>query len=113
MVRQEFAVRFRAAYADPAFRAEDAAIAKLEKIAWEGYANNRKAPTTQPASTGFADSSYALSKEWLDTKQRIDAAEQQQKNATSPSRMYERRATSATRSTAQKAKTKMKTQAGA
>lgn len=87
MARQEFGVRFRAAYDDPAFRAEDQAIAKLEEIAWGGYTNNRKAPTTQKAGAVFADPEYDLSTEWLAAKKRIEAAQQQQQSATSPSRV--------------------------
>jgi multimeric flavodoxin WrbA len=83
--REEFGVRFRAAFFDPAFRAEDEAIARLEEIAWQAYADGRKAPLTRPAGPGYADSSYKLSTDWLATKQRIDAA--QAKWAVSASRV--------------------------
>ena len=33
LTRAEFSARFRAAFFDPAFRAEDASIARLEEIA--------------------------------------------------------------------------------
>ena len=33
LARVEFSVRFRAAFVDPAFRAEDPSIARLEEIA--------------------------------------------------------------------------------
>ena len=54
--RAEFSVRFRASFIDPEFRAEDESIARLEEIAWQGYAGGRKAPFTQkagPVSAAF------------------------------------------------------------
>jgi len=40
---ETFAVRFRNPFRDPAFAAEDAAIERLERIAWDTYAEGRKA----------------------------------------------------------------------
>ena len=37
LTRAEFSARFKAAFIDPAFRAEDASIARLEEIAWQAY----------------------------------------------------------------------------
>src|SRR5258706_14274556 len=75
--RDEFGVRFRAAFFDPAFRAEDESIARLEEIAWQAYADGRKAPLTRPAGPGYADPNYKLSTDWIATKQRIDEAQVQ------------------------------------
>lgn len=72
--RAEFALRFRQRFYDPAFRAEDAAIARLEAIAWGAYADGRKAPVTRKAGPGYADPEYELSVEWLAARERIDAA---------------------------------------
>lgn len=72
--RSEFGTRFRAAFFDPAFRAEDSGIARLEEIAWEAYRNGRKAPVTEKAGPGYADPDYDLSSDWVATKRRIDAA---------------------------------------
>ena len=85
--RAEFGSRFRASFADPAFRAQDPAIATLEDIAWDGYNEGRKAPITQKAGVGYADPNYDLSTEWVATRQRIDAAEARQADASSPSRV--------------------------
>ena len=74
--RAEFGTRFRASFVDPAFRAEDGAIARLEEIAWQAYDEGRKVPFTQKAGPGHADPNYKLSTEWVATKQRIDAAQQ-------------------------------------
>jgi multimeric flavodoxin WrbA len=72
--REEFTGRFRAAFFDPAFRAEDQSIDRLEEIAWQAYAEGRKAPMTEKAGPGYADPDYDLSSEWLATKKRIDEA---------------------------------------
>ena len=58
LARAEFSVRFRAAFIDPAFRAEDQSIARLEAIAWQAYCDGRKAPFTQKAGAGYADPDY-------------------------------------------------------
>ena len=87
LTRAEFGTRFRAGFADPAFRAEDASLARLEEIAWQAYTDYRKSPFTQKAGPGFADPDYDLSSEWLATKQRIDEAQQRQADPASPSRV--------------------------
>ena len=73
--RAEFSVRFRASFIDPAFRAEDESIARLEEIAWQAFTEGRKAPFTQKAGLGYVDPDYDLSTEWIATKQRIDEAQ--------------------------------------
>jgi multimeric flavodoxin WrbA len=85
--RAEFSVRFRVSFIDPAFRAEDPSIARLEAIAWDAYMEGRKAPFTQKAGPGFADPEYDLSTEWVATKQRIDAAQLRWADPTAPSRV--------------------------
>ena len=85
--RTEFGSRFRASFADPAFRTQDPAIAKLEEIAWDGYKEGRKAPVTQKAGLGYADPEYDLSTEWVATRKRLDAAQVRQADAASPSRV--------------------------
>ena len=73
--RSEFSVRFRGSYADPAFRAEDAALVRLEEIAWQAYSEGRKAPITRKAGPGYADPDYDLSVDWIAAKERIDKAQ--------------------------------------
>ena len=85
--RAEFSLRFRASYIDPAFRNEDDSIARLEEIAWQAYADGRKAPHTQKAGAGYADPDYQLSTDWIATKARIDEANLRQADAASPSRV--------------------------
>ena len=78
LLRDEFGARFRASFLDPAFRGEDAALARLEDIAWDAYVDGRKAPFTQKAGPGYADPDYNLSIDWIATKSRIDAAQARQ-----------------------------------
>ena len=85
--RIEFGERFRASFVDPAFRLEDAAIARLEQVAWQAYSEGRKAPFTQKAGAGYADPDYELSTEWLTTKARIDAAQLRQADPATQSRV--------------------------
>ena len=87
MAREEFAVRFRRNFFDPAFEPEAAAIARLEAIAWEGYKEDRKAPRTAKAGAGFHDPKYELSVEWRQTRDALVAAEKRQKNPRTKSRV--------------------------
>ena len=87
LAREPFGERFRASFVDPAFRVEDAAIARLEEVAWQAYSEGRKAPFTQKAGAGYADPDYHLSTEWVATRQRIEAAQQRQANTATRSRV--------------------------
>jgi len=85
--RDAFGERYRAAFADPAFDAEKAAIARLEDIAWLAYDEGRKAPVTRAAGPGYADPTYELSVDWLSTKQALAEAQAQWSDPASPSRV--------------------------
>ena len=87
LVRAEFGARFRARFIDPAYRAEDTSLARLEEIAWQAYIEGRKAPLTQKAGPGYADPAYDLSIEWMATKQRLDAAQLHWADPQTPSRV--------------------------
>ena len=87
VARAQFSERFRASFTDPAFRAEDRSITRLEEIAWQAYTEGRKAPITQKAGPGYADPDYDLSTEWVATKKRIDQAQQDWADPASPSRV--------------------------
>jgi multimeric flavodoxin WrbA len=75
LTRSAFHERFLESFMDPAFRAEDEAISRVEQIAWEAYQEGRKAPVTRKAGRGFADPGYDLSAEWLANKAAIDQAQ--------------------------------------
>lgn len=87
IARAEFGLRFRIAYTDPAFRAEEASIARLEDIAWAAYSEGRKAPFTQKAGPGFADPDYRLSVEWVTASRHIQEAQHRWADPASPSRV--------------------------
>jgi len=75
LTRQAFGERYRASFIDPAFADEAAAITRLEAIAWQAYSEGRKAPLTRPAGPGYADPAYALSLDWLASRQAVDQAQ--------------------------------------
>ena len=85
--REAFGERFRQSFFDPAFRAADDAIARLEEIAWNAYREDRKAPVTSKAGPGFADPQYELSVEWRETRDRVEAAQRRNRDPASPSRV--------------------------
>src|SRR5450631_2934182 len=87
MAREEFQRRFNASFFEPAFEAEQAALSRIEAIAWTAYKEGRKAPKTRPAGAGFADPSYALSTEWSATRKQLKAAEKQQRRRDAQSRI--------------------------
>jgi multimeric flavodoxin WrbA len=85
--RSSFHERFMQSFVDPAFRAEDEAITRVEQIAWEAYQEGRKAPFTRKAGPGYADPDYDLSVDWLEAKSRIDRAAAAWKDPASASRV--------------------------
>lgn len=85
--RKAFTERFHASFFDPAFKAEQPAIGRLEAIAWDAYIDGRKAPVTQKAGRGYANPDYDLSVDWVTAKKRIDAARKVWANPKSASRV--------------------------
>jgi multimeric flavodoxin WrbA len=85
--REAFGERFRQSFFDPAFRAADHEIARLEEIAWSAYHDDRKAPVTAKAGPGFADPGYELSVEWRATRERVEAAQRRSRDPATPSRV--------------------------
>jgi multimeric flavodoxin WrbA len=87
LARQEFHLQFMRSFADPRFEAVQAALGQVEEIAWKNYQEGRKAPVTQKAGSEFADPDYDLSVEWKATRDRLLAAERQQKDPQTRSRV--------------------------
>ncbi|MCC6532635.1 MAG: NAD(P)H-dependent oxidoreductase [Burkholderiales bacterium] len=85
--RSAFSARYQARFFDPRFRAEQAAIERLEEIAWRNYCDARKAPLTEPAGDAFADPAYELSVEWKQARERLLAAQQRQRDPATRSRV--------------------------
>lgn len=87
LTRDAFHARFQTRFYDPAFAVEKDAIARLEDIAWQALQDGRKAPVTQPAGPGYADPSYQVSVEWLDTHKRLRHAQERWQDSATPSRV--------------------------
>lgn len=87
MARDEFRSRFRTRFYDPAFRAHDAVIDSLERIAWEAYEDGRKAPITGKAGSEFVDPDYDMSVEWRAARDAIREADTRRRAPASPSRV--------------------------
>jgi multimeric flavodoxin WrbA len=79
--RDEFRRRYLGRFVDPAFNVERAAIDRLEAIAYDAYANGRKAPHTEKAGSEFADPDYDLSTDWLAARARLQKAKEQHDDA--------------------------------
>jgi multimeric flavodoxin WrbA len=85
--REEFTLRFRQSFYDPAFDGLQQEIERLGAVAWDGYENSRKSPRTRKAGAEFADPDYDLSIEWLAAKEAIEAAANRQLDPASASRV--------------------------
>lgn len=73
--KDEFAKRYRARFADPAFDPLEREISAIINAAWDGYDNSRKSPRTRKAGPEFADPDYDLSIDWLAARDAIRAAQ--------------------------------------
>ena len=87
LTRAEFHERFAQRFYDPAYESERDAIARLEAIAWDAVQEGRKSPITKPAGAAFADPSYEVSVQWLDTHKRLRLAEKRWHQKSTPSRV--------------------------
>ena len=87
LTRAQFHERYQRRFHDPAFQVEHEAIARLEDIAWQALQEGRKAPHTRPAGRGFADPTYQISTEWLDTRKRLRLAQKRWQDKAFPSRV--------------------------
>ncbi len=85
--RAEFLARFSERFQDPAFEALRAQLDAIAAEAWDAYHEYRKSPNTRAAGRGFADPTFQLPVEWLETRKRLQAAEKKQKAQSSRSRI--------------------------
>jgi hypothetical protein len=85
--KEEFAKRLRARFYDPAFGQAAREIETVIAIAWDAYENSRKAPRTRKAGPGYTDPDYDLSIEWIETSERIRAAQQRYDNKARPAQI--------------------------
>ena len=87
LTKEQYRERFYARFYDPAFDGVKAELEKVFETAWDGYIVYRKSPRKQPAGTGYADPKFELPIEWVEARAAIDAAEEHQKDAASPTRI--------------------------
>lgn len=85
--RAEFERRLRERFFDPAFETLRADIDRIVAAAWSAYSDGRKSPRTRKAGPGFADPDFELPIEWLEARERIQQAEREQSNPSSPARV--------------------------
>jgi len=74
-------------FTDSAFSPLAADLERVEAAAWEAYADSRKSPRTQPAGDEYADPTYDLSIDWLETRAAIRKAQRRQQDPHSPTRV--------------------------
>src|SRR5436190_4665834 len=75
--REEFQRRWKERFCDPGFDRERDKIDALAEIAWQAYDDHRKSPHVRKAGPDFADPEHELATEWLETRDRIRAAQKQ------------------------------------
>jgi multimeric flavodoxin WrbA len=87
LTRDEFETRLCEQFYDPAFAGVSGEIHRLADIAWKVYDEYHKSPRTRKAGPGFADPEFDLPIEWLETRDRIERAEREQKDPATRSRI--------------------------
>ena len=87
LTREDFEQRLRERFFDPEFQSVERQIADIIDVAWKAYDEYRKSPRTRKAGSGFADPAFELPIEWLETRERIQQAEREQKDASRPGRV--------------------------
>lgn len=73
--RDEFCRRYLQQFIDPAFDHVRDQLDGVADIAFEAYANSRKAPLTQKAGPAFHDPSYDLAIDWIDAHKAVQEAQ--------------------------------------
>jgi multimeric flavodoxin WrbA len=86
LTREEFERRLRERFFDPAFQAVERQIVDVLDVAWRAYDEYHKSPRKRKAGPGFADPDVELPVEWLETRERIQQAEREQKDTSRPRR---------------------------
>ena len=85
--REEFERRLRERFYDPEFQTVERQIDEIVDVAWKAYDEYRKSPRTRKAGPAFADAEFDLPTEWLETHERIQQAQREQKDASRPGRV--------------------------
>lgn len=87
LTREEFERRLRKRFYDPEFQKVERQIAEIIEVAWQAYDKYRMTPRKRKAGPGFAEPEFELSIEWLETRERIQQVEREQKDASRPGRV--------------------------
>jgi multimeric flavodoxin WrbA len=87
LTRDEFERRLRERFFDPAFQKVERQIAEVVDVAWQAYDEYHKSPRKRKAGPGFADPEFELPVEWLETREKIQQAEREQKDSSRPGRV--------------------------
>ena len=87
LTRDEFERRLRERFYDPAFETIGQQIADVVDVAWKVYDEYHKSPRKRKAGPGFADPEFELPLEWLETRERIHAAEREHQDGSRPGRI--------------------------
>ena len=85
--RVEFERRIRERFADPAFDALSQELQRIVDVAWTAYDKYHKSPRRRKAGPGFADPELELPIEWLETRERIQAAQREHDDPAGRSRI--------------------------
>ena len=81
LTREEFERRLRERFYDLEFGAVERQVGEIVEVAWHVYDEYHKSPRKRKAGPGFADPEFELPIEWLETRARIQQAEQEQRDA--------------------------------
>lgn len=87
LTREEFELRFRERFYDPAFDAVHAELDRIVDVAWKNYDDYHKSPRKRKAGPEFENPDFELPTEWLDTRERIHAAAKVHDDPASPRRV--------------------------
>jgi multimeric flavodoxin WrbA len=87
LTREQFERRLRDRFYDPEFQSVERQIGEVVDVAWHAYDRYRKSPRTRKAGPGFADPEFELPIEWIETRERIQQAQREQKDASRPARV--------------------------
>src|SRR5438132_10190188 len=85
--RQQFAARYRARFADPAFKPLQRELDAIIAAAWDAYSHSRKAPLTRKAGPGFADPEYEIAVDWLAAREAVLEAQRRHDDAAAQPRI--------------------------
>ena len=87
LTREEFERRLRERFYDPEFDAVQQQLGAVIDVAWKAYDEYHKSPRTRKAGPGFADPEFPLAIEWLETRDRILAAQNEHDDTAGPLRI--------------------------